>query len=44
MGLMQIFVRTQNEKTITISDVLETDTILMIKLKVQQRELVPPDE
>ena len=41
-GGMQIFVKTQTGRTITLQ-VLETDTIKDIKLKIQDREGILPD-
>ena len=40
---MQIFVKTITNKTITL-DFVETDTILSLKMKIQEREGLKPEE
>jgi large subunit ribosomal protein L40e len=41
---MQIFVKTLNGKTITINDMEASDTIYNVKVFIQDKEGIPPEE
>ena len=44
MKIEQIFVKTLGGKTITVTDIEPSDTILTLKERVQDKEGIPPEQ